>query len=75
MKKLVRRGVKSHEEPHERRQPNLAHAALYARHLHRRKARMMGQVFLRPALRLARSPNVLAKAFDDRIHALDRRRG
>lgn len=72
MKKLVRRHIKSREEPHQRRQPNLADAALYARHLHRRKARTVGEVFLRPPPRLTRGSNVLAKALDSSIHALDR---
>jgi hypothetical protein len=72
VEKLVRLHVKSGEELHQRRQPNLADAALYARNLHRRESRAMGEVFLRPPLRLARGSDVLAKALDRSIHALDR---
>jgi hypothetical protein len=32
----------------------------------------VSEVFLRPALLLTRSPDVLAKALDGSIHALDR---
>ena len=72
VQKNVGRDVKRGQKAHQRGQPNLAYSALDARHLHGGEAGLMGQFFLRPALRLSRYPDVGAEARDRLIHEPDR---